>query len=94
MTRSFAAMVSLICLFLGSCSFLVIASDCAGSIRAGVTSIMMSALAWGYLQQANEKPVGFWLSLYRMGVTIAGAIVLFGAWRIVGALQGVGCPVG
>jgi hypothetical protein len=94
MTRSFAAMVGLICLFLGSCGFLVTASDCSGSIRAGVTSIMMSALAWGYLKQANEKPVGFWLSLYRTGVVVASAIVLFAIGRIIGALQGVGCGVG
>ncbi|BAS59125.1 hypothetical protein LBWT_50940 [Leptolyngbya boryana IAM M-101] len=87
-------MVGLICLFLGSCGFLVTASDCSGSIRAGVTSIMMSALAWGYLKQANEKPVGFWLNLYRTGVVIASAIVLFAIGRIIGALQGVGCAVG
>lgn len=86
-------MVGLICLFLGSCGFLVTASDCSGSIRAGVTSIMMSALAWGYLKQANEKPVGFWLSLYRGGIAIAGAIVLFALWRIFGAMQGIGCAV-
>jgi hypothetical protein len=94
MTRSFAALVSLICLFLGSCGFLITASDCAGSIRAGVTSIFMSALAWGYLKQANEKPIGFWLNLYRTGMIVAGAIVLFALGRIIGALQGVGCPVG
>lgn len=51
----------------------------------------MSAIAWGYLKQANEKPVGFWLSLYRSGVLAAGAIVVFAITRIVTSLQGVGC---
>jgi hypothetical protein len=94
MTRSFSAMVGLICLFLGSCGFLVTTSDCSGSIRASVTSIMMSAIAWGYLKQANEKPVGFWLTLYRTGMVIASAIVLVSIGRIVGATQGIGCPIG
>ncbi|MEP0917079.1 hypothetical protein NC981_09625 [Leptolyngbya sp. DQ-M1] len=94
MTRSFAALVSLVCLFLGSCGFLITTSDCYGSIRAGVISIFMSALAWGYLKLVNEKPIGFWLTLYRSGVAIAGTIVVFAVWRILGAVQTTGCQLG
>ncbi|MBW4443661.1 MAG: hypothetical protein KME10_21000 [Plectolyngbya sp. WJT66-NPBG17] len=94
MTRSFAALVSLVCLFLGSCGFLVTTSDCYGSIRAGITSILMSAMAWAYLKLVNEKPVGFWLMLYRSGIAIAGTIVLFAVGRIIGAVQITGCQLG
>jgi hypothetical protein len=94
MTRSFAAMVSLICLFLGSCGFLVTTADCHGSIRAGVTSMLMSALAWGYLKMVNEKPIGFWLMLYRSGIAIAGTIAVFAIGRIIGAVQTTGCQLG
>lgn len=93
MTRSFAALVSLVCLFLGSCGFLVTTSDCYGSIRAGVISILMSALAWGYLKMVNEKPIGFWLMLYRSGIVIAGTIALFAIGRIIGAVQTAGCQI-
>ncbi|MBD1846616.1 hypothetical protein H6F89_24980 [Cyanobacteria bacterium FACHB-63] len=94
MTRSFAVLVSSVCLFLGMCGFLITASDCYSSIRAGVISIFMSALAWGYLNMVNKKPVGVWLTLYRTGITVAGAIVVFAIWRIVGAMQATGCQVG
>jgi len=54
----------------------------------------MSALAWGYLNLVNEKPVGFWLMLYRGGIVIAGTIVLFAIGRIVSAMQTTGCQIG
>lgn len=53
----------------------------------------MSALAWGYLNMVNKKPVGVWLALYRTGITVAGAIVGFAIWRIVGAMQATGCQL-
>ncbi len=87
-------MVSLICLFLGSCSFWVITADCHGSIRASVTSILMSAIAWGYLNLVNEKPIGFWLMLYRGGIAVAGTIAVLAIGRIIGAVQTTGCQLG
>lgn len=54
----------------------------------------MSALAWGYLNMVNEKPIGFWLMLYRSGIAVAGTIVLFALGRILGAVQATGCQLG
>ncbi len=53
----------------------------------------MSALAWGYLKMVNEKPIGFWLLLYRSGIIVAGTIALFAIGRIIGAVQTTGCQV-
>lgn len=93
MTRSFAALVSYVCLLLGTCGLFVTVTNCSGMIRSSVVSIFMSALAWGYLKQANEEPIGFWVTLYRSGVVIAGSIVLFAISRIVSSMQGVGCQI-
>jgi hypothetical protein len=54
----------------------------------------MSAIGWGYLKMVNEKPIGFWLMLYRGGIAIAATIVLFAIGRIVGAVQTTGCQLG
>ncbi|GAP94951.1 hypothetical protein NIES2104_14700 [Leptolyngbya sp. NIES-2104] len=57
-------------------------------------SILMSALAWGYLNLVNEKPIGAWLLMYRSGIAIAGTIVFFALGRILGAVQATGCQIG
>ncbi|BAU13797.1 hypothetical protein LEP3755_43390 [Leptolyngbya sp. NIES-3755] len=93
MTRTFAALVSFVCLFLASCSFLVTTSDCYGSIRAGVMGVLMSGLAWGYLNLVNEKPIGVWRLMYRSGIFVAGTIALFALGRIIGAVQTTGCQI-
>jgi hypothetical protein len=91
MSRTFSAYCGLIALFLGSCGLLVTVTNCAGMIRASIVSILMSAIAWSYLKQANEIPIGFWLNLYRSGLVVAVAIIGFAITRIISSLQGVGC---
>jgi hypothetical protein len=91
MSRTFSAYCGLIALFLGSCGLLVSVTNCAGMIRTSIVSILMSAIAWSYLKQANEIPIGFWLNLYRSGLVVAIAIISFAITRIVSSLQGVGC---
>ena len=56
-------------------------------------SVLMSALAWGYLKMVNETPVGFWLMLYRGGIAISGAIALLAVGRIISAVQSTGCQL-
>jgi hypothetical protein len=91
MTRTFSAYCGLVLLFLASCGLLVTVTSCSGTIRASIVSIVMCAVAAMYLKQANEKPIGVWVNLYRSGMAIAIVIAFVAISRIVFSLQRLGC---
>ncbi|NDJ15929.1 hypothetical protein [Myxacorys almedinensis] len=92
MSRTFDCFLGFGCLFLSTCSLFVVGKgNCAVTIRMALITELIVAIAIAFLWSANEKPVGVWVTMYRLGLFIGAIQTVIVISRIVNALQGIQC---
>ncbi|MBW4541115.1 MAG: hypothetical protein KME43_18555 [Myxacorys chilensis ATA2-1-KO14] len=92
MSRTFDCFLGFGCFFLATCSLFVVGKgDCAVTIRMALVTEIIVALAIAFLWSANEKPIGMWVKMYRLGLFIGAVQTVIVISRILNSLQGTQC---
>jgi hypothetical protein len=91
MSRTFDCFLGLGFLFLATCSLLVGKGDCTTIIRMSLITEFIVATAIAFLWSANEKPVGVWVTFYRLGLFVGTIQTVIVISRIISALHTVHC---